>query len=346
MATGSVIILQVSKGMERILRVEDLNVTYGESTRALRKVNFDLFQGEIVGIVGESGSGKSTLGLAIASLLALNKKVKFSGKVNVNGVDILNASEEQLYRIRGTGIFVIFQDPFQSLDPLVSIEDHLSEAYAISSDRNNVKVNPEQIRKAVITALKKVNFTNPEVILKKYPHELSGGQNQRIMIAMAILEKPKLLVADEPTTALDVTTQAQVLTLLKKIVKEEDMSLLFITHDLAVASMLCDRIIVLYDGLIQEIGSVKETISDPLHPYTKGLINSIPNESKKEGRLKFIKGMYIHNEVIDGCPFYPRCDSRKDECIKGIPSLIETRGRKVRCIIYGVEYERTDTTAK
>ncbi|MEM3190941.1 MAG: ABC transporter ATP-binding protein [Thermoplasmata archaeon] len=320
--------------MEKILEVIDLSVTFGEDIQALKEVSFEMFQGEIVGLVGESGSGKSTLGLSIAGLLNLNKKANLKGKVTVTNIDVLSANEEQLSRIRGTGIFVIFQDPFQSLDPLMTIGDHLGEAYKIRRERDGTVINPLDLQTAVITALKRVNFENPEIVLSKYPHELSGGQNQRIMIAMAILEKPFLLIADEPTTALDVTTQAQVLRLLKKIVKEENMALLFITHDLAVASMLCDRIIVLYDGMIQEIGAVDEIITNPLHPYTKGLINSMPTGSKRDTRLKFIKGLYVHNEIIGGCPFYPRCDYRKNMCLEMIPPLVEINGRKVRCVLY------------
>ncbi|MEM0134374.1 MAG: ABC transporter ATP-binding protein, partial [Thermoplasmatales archaeon] len=250
--------------MEKILEVIDLSVAFGEDIQALKEVSFEMFQGEIVGLVGESGSGKSTLGLSIASLLNLNKKAKLKGKVTVTNINVLSANEKQLSRIRGTGVFVIFQDPFQSLDPLMTIGDHLGEAYKIRRERDSNAINLLDLQTTIITALKRVNFENPEIVLSKYPHELSGGQNQRIMIAMAILEKPILLIADEPTTALDVTTQAQVLRLLKKIVKEENMALLFITHDLAVASMLCDRIIVLYDGMIQEIGAVDEIIANPL----------------------------------------------------------------------------------
>ncbi len=325
--------------MDNIIESNDFSVTYGSNIKALRKITFTMIRGEILGIVGESGSGKSTLGLGIAGLLGLNKSARADGKIKVLGIDIVDQRQEELSRIRGTGIFLIFQDPFQSLDPLVSVEKALSEAVEIRNIRNNEEMYPSEIREQIVDALRKVNFSSPETILKKFPHQLSGGQNQRIMIAMAILERPELLIADEPTTALDVTTQAQVLSLLKNIVKEEKMSMLLITHDLAVASMLCDRIIVLYDGLIQEIGNKDEIIGNPLHPYTRGLINSIPAISKREGKLKFIKGIYFHNEVEMGCPFYPRCDYRKEACLKGIPALLKVNGRMVRCIQYGEEYE-------
>lgn len=325
--------------MENILKVEDLSVRFGGNVNALKKVSFEVAHGEILGIVGESGSGKSTLGLSIGRLVDFNTLVEVDGRVYFQEKELLKADQDSLYEIRGSGIFIIFQDPFQSLDPLVTVEEHLSEAFLIIKNKNGEFPNEKEVLENVVLSLKQVNFQNPYEVLKKYPHELSGGQNQRIMIAMAILQKPNLLIADEPTTALDVTTQAQVLSLLEKIVRLENMSLIFITHDLAVASMLCDRILVLYDGMIQEIGRTSDIIENPMHPYTIGLLNSIPSRSKEEGRLKYIKGIYRKDEIKMGCPFYPRCDHHKDECLMGIPKLINVNDRKVRCILYGNEYE-------
>ncbi len=322
-----------------LLRIEDLSVDYRSASGnvpALRDVSVSVKQGEILSIVGESGSGKTTLALAVSRLLTKNSSLMKSGKIIFRGKDITNLKTRGMDSIRGTEIFMIFQNPFMSLNPLMRVRDQIREAIKVRDKRSGQKENRSKILNQVVDVLKAVRIGDAEDLMERYPHQLSGGQNQRIMLAMALVERPSLLIADEPTTALDVTTQAQVLLLLKDIIKETGMSVIFITHDLAVAGSISDRIAVLYGGMIQEIGSSKQILFEPKHPYTVSLIKSIPSKSKNEGYLDAIKGSFRLNGIENMCAFYPRCPLAHDECKRRVPALMSLgTGTYVRCVNYG-----------
>lgn len=286
------------------------------------------------GVVGESGSGKSTLALAIAHLLD-NRVAEYSGgSINLLGVDMLKAPRSAVNRLRGTGIFMVFQDPFMSLDPLETVGNQLLEAIAVRMKRSSKHYKKSEAIQIAVDSLESVRIGDAKNIMRRYPHQLSGGQNQRVMLAMAVAESPKLLIADEPTTALDVTTQGQVLNLLKEIVNETKMSVLYITHDLAVAGSLCDKIAVLYGGLVQEVGPTRDILLSPEHPYTAGLIASIPSKSKRDGSLKAIAGSFSWKDAENQCAFAPRCPYVHNECLQGTPAQIARGERLVRCVNY------------
>ena len=301
---------------------------------ALRGVSLRIEEGETFGVVGESGSGKSTLALAVAHLLDDRVAKYTGGMINLLGVDMLKAPRSTVNRLRGTGIFMVFQDPFLSLDPLETVGSQLLEAISVRMKRASLHFDREEAVQMAMNSLESVRIGDARQILRRYPHQLSGGQNQRVMLAMAVAESPKLLIADEPTTALDVTTQGQVLNLLKEIVDQTKMSVLYITHDLAVAGSLCDRIAVLYGGLVQEVGPTKEILLSPEHPYTAGLIASIPSKSKKDGSLKAITGSFSWKDAEDKCAFAPRCPYAREVCLSGTPALIPRGERLVRCVNY------------
>ncbi len=287
---------------------------------ALRDVSLTVREGEILSLVGESGSGKSTFALAVSKLLSPNVAVIKSGKISFRGNEITNLKGGKMDRLRGTQIFMIFQNPFMSLNPLMRIKDQIREAIRVRNKRaGKERESREKMESEVEFLLKSVRIGDASDMMRRYPHQLSGGQNQRIMLAMALAEKPSLLIADEPTTALDVTTQAQVLSLLKEIIKESGMSVIFITHDLAVAGSISDRIAVLYGGMVQEVGSSKQILNSPKHPYTASLIRSIPSKSKAEGHLEAIKGSFSLSGVENMCAFYPRCPLARNECTKKFP---------------------------
>jgi peptide/nickel transport system ATP-binding protein len=320
-----------------VLSVLDLSVDYrspGGTVHALRNVSLSIKEGEIFGVVGESGSGKSTLALAVAHLLDYRVAGLTGGKINLLGVDMSNANRSTVNSLRGTGVFMVFQDPFMSLDPLETIGNQLLEAISVRMKRSSERFEKEAAVQMAIQCLQSVRIGDAENMMRRYPHQLSGGQNQRIMLAMAVAESPKLLIADEPTTALDVTTQGQILNLLKQIVAENKMSVLYITHDLAVAGSICDRIAVLYGGMVQEMGPTREVLLSPEHPYTVGLIDSIPSKSKKSGNLNAISGSFSWQGVEDKCAFAPRCPLAHDICSERVPVLIQRGNRSVRCVNY------------
>jgi peptide/nickel transport system ATP-binding protein len=320
-----------------ILQVENLSVEYRSRSGnfpALRNVSLSVKEGEILSIVGESGSGKTTFALAVSKLLSTNLAMIKNGKIVFQGIDITKLRGSKMDQLRGTKIFMIFQNPFMSLNPLMRIKDQIREAIRVRDRRSGTTNNDPDSE--VVSLLKSVKIGDAEELMHRYPHQLSGGQNQRIMLAMALAEKPSLLIADEPTTALDVTTQAQVLSLLKDIIKSTGMSVIFITHDLAVAGSISDRIAVMYGGMLQEIGSSLQILTDPKHPYTASLIKSIPSKTKKEGRLEAIKGTFTLAGVEDMCAFYPRCPLAHDECTIKVPALVRSgEGSLVRCVNYG-----------
>lgn len=275
-----------------ILSIQNLSVDYETDNgpfSALRDINLDVAPGQILGLVGESGCGKSTLG---RSLLRLNDEssTSYDGSILLGDRDILAASNAQLPSLRGNEIAMIFQDPLRSLNPVFTIGTQLRNAVRLGGERNKRKVHIESIE-----LLARVGLNDPERRLRQYPHQLSGGQRQRVVIAIALAQRPRVLVADEPTTALDVTTQKQILELLKRLCADSGMALIFVTHDLAVVSQLCDRVAVMYFGVVVEYGSVGEMFHAPQHPYTQGLLSSVPDlETDKSRPLATIVSGHIH----------------------------------------------------
>ena len=329
--------------MAGILDVENLSVDYttpSSEVHALRNVSLTVNEGEVLSLVGESGSGKSTFALAVSRLLPPNAKLLKGGRVLFRGEDLMRLKKPQIRQVRGTGIFMIFQNVFLSLNPLMKIKRQVTEAIDVRSKRAAEKLDKREEEGEVASILKSVRIGDAEDVMERYPHQLSGGQNQRIMLAMALAEKPSLLIADEPTTALDVTTQAQVLFLLKEIREKSKMSIIYVTHDLAVAASISDRIAVLYGGMVQEIGPARQILSDPKHPYTVGLIKSIPSKAKNEGPLEAIKGAFSWDDVGEVCAFAPRCPLAREACSKGIPALNQLEKTQIRCINFGETYEQ------
>ncbi len=327
--------------MTSILEVENLSIDYATSSsmvHALRNVSLTVNEGEVLSIVGESGSGKSTFALAVSKLLPPNATLLKGGRILFRGKDLMQLNKSQIEQIRGTGIFMIFQNVFLSLNPLMKIKRQVIEAINVRSKRISKNIEKREAESEVASILKSVRIGDAEDVMERYPHQLSGGQNQRVMLAMALAEKPSLLIADEPTTALDVTTQAQVLLLLKEIREKAKMSIIYVTHDLAVAASISDRIAVLYGGMVQEIGPARQILSDPKHPYTLGLIKSIPSKAKNDGPLDAIKGAFSWDDVGDACAFAPRCPLVRETCRKGIPALNQLDKTLIRCVNYGEKY--------
>jgi peptide/nickel transport system ATP-binding protein len=325
-----------------VLRVERLTVDYRTAAgpvHALRDVSLSIRQGEILGLVGESGSGKTTLALAVSRLLRTPPAIQRGGKIIFGGKDITRLGASETDYLRGTGIFMVFQDPFQSLNPLMKVKDQLVEAISVRSRRDSRRLDRHDAEAEAVAHLKTVRIGDAKEIAERYPHEISGGQNQRVMLAMALAERPSLLIADEPVTALDVTTQAQILLVFKEIVRATGMAVLFVTHDLAVAGVICNRVAVLYGGMVQEAGPIGAVLSNPKHPYTTGLINSVPSRTKREGSLVAIRGSYNAEGLDSICAFAPRCPLVHDACWKGIPALNDAGGTDVRCLNYGENYE-------
>lgn len=316
-----------------LLEVKDLKTNFynkGEKIEAVRGVSFKIKNGEILGIVGESGSGKSVAMKSILGIVPKNAKIE-SGEIFFEGKDILKLYGKEKQRIKGNDISMIFQDPMTALNPLITIGKHLEEVIL----RYN-KITKEEARKKAVDILNLVGIPMAEKRLKQYPHEFSGGMRQRVLIAMALSSEPKLLIADEPTTALDVTIQSQILNLLKGLKENKSMSIALITHDLGIVASLCSRIIVMYAGMIMEEGFVEDIFYKPTHPYTKALLNSIPKVDEDEKRrLEPIKG--TAPSLLNppkGCPFAERCSFATDKCFREIPeykSISETQ--KARCFL-------------
>ncbi len=297
---------------EKILEIKNLKTyfnTFKGVVKAVDGVDFDLEKGKTLGIVGESGGGKSVTGFSIIKLIEEPGEI-VSGEIIFNGEDLMNKSEKEMGKIRGKEISMIFQDPMTSLNPLFTIKRQMDEVLKLHTDLNE----KERLKRSV-ELLRSVGIPNPEDRVKSYPHELSGGMRQRVIIATSMAVNPKLIIADEPTTALDVTIQAQILRLLKELAKKNNNSLILITHDLAVVSEMADKIIVLYCGKIVEEGPTKEIINESLHPYTRGLLNSIPRYKSKKKRLDTIEGIVPNMfDLPKGCKFAPRCGYKKDKC--------------------------------
>ena len=318
--------------MEHILEVKDLQTSFLTSfgeVKAVRGVSFFVNKGESVGIVGESGSGKSVTSLSVMQLLVGTGKI-IGGSVKLNGRELVGLSPKEMRSIRGKEVAMIFQDPMTSLNPLIPVGEQVGEMLW-SHDKSLSKAQREE---RVIDLFRMVRIPEPETRLKSFPHEFSGGMRQRVMIAMALACKPDLLIADEPTTALDVSIQDQILKLMRSIQKEMGMSIMFITHDLGVVAELCSRVLVMYGGLIMEEANIYDVFENPLHPYTMGLIASIPDINQdKSKKLQPIIGSppdMIHPP--EGCPFAPRCPYACRICLHQLPPVFSAgEGHKSRC---------------
>ncbi len=318
--------------MEPVLKVKNLKTefkTYAGLVKAVRGVNFEIFPGEALGIVGESGCGKSVTGLSIMRLITWPPGKIVDGEIILSGRDILKFPEAEMRKIRGGEISMIFQDPMTSLNPTLTIGFQLTEMLKLHRQMRN----EDALRKA-IQLLDLVRIKSPEQVVKQYPHQLSGGMRQRVMIAMAISCEPKVIIADEPTTSLDVTIQAQILNILNDLRSRLNSSVILITHNLAVVAGLCNKIVVMYAGLIVEEGTDKDIFDNPKHPYSWGLLKAVPRIDEEEReRLSTIKG--IPPDLIappKGCPFAQRCEYAMRICFEKIPDYYEVNGtHRVMC---------------
>lgn len=304
-----------------LLDVRDLYtsfITDAGEVKAVNGVSFTLEKGKVLGIVGESGSGKSVTAYSIMQILAPSGKI-ISGSIRFEGRELVGADEKIMKDIRGNKISIIFQDPMTSLNPTYTIGNQLTESIQLHTKRNK-----KQAYDRAVEMLRLVNVNEPEKRMKQHPFELSGGMRQRVMIAMALACEPDILIADEPTTALDVTIQAQILELMKKLQDEMGMAIIMITHDLGVVAQMCDEVIVMYAGSICERGTADDIFYNPQHEYTKGLLMSIPNADSAGTKLQPISGTPIDLlNMPAGCPFAPRCDRAMKICIKEKPITVE-----------------------
>ena len=318
-----------------LLEVKNLETAFdidGIDYNAVDNVSFLVKPRQIVGVVGESGCGKSVMSLSIMQLLPKGiGKVK-SGEIIFDGINLAKMSESQINKIRGKDVSMIFQEPMTSLNPVFTIGYQLQEVLF-----NHLKISKQEARQKAIALLKSVGISRPEKIVDEYPHQLSGGMRQRVMIAIAIACQPKLLIADEPTTALDVTVQAQILELLKEIQEINDMSVILITHDLGVVAEMCDEVIVMYAGKIVERTDVDTLFHDPKHPYTTLLLGAIPKMEETEERLSSIQGIVpsLTNMPKAGCRFANRCPKAMPECFTVTPVLEDVeQGHEVACLLF------------
>ena len=320
---------------EKTLQVKDLELwfehDYG-ANKILNGISFDIYKGETLGIVGESGCGKSVTSLSIMRLLQ-SPPARLKGSIQLEGKELLTMTERQMQTIRGNRISMIFQEPMTSLNPVFTIGDQLIETFM-----QHQGLSKKEAWQKGIEMLRMVKIPLPEQRMKEYPHQLSGGMRQRVMIAMALACKPELLIADEPTTALDVTIQAQVLDLMRELQKEMGTSIAFITHDLGVVSEMCDRVVVLYCGEVVEEATAEELFENPKHPYTNGLLGTLPRFGQK-GRLETIPGVVPPSgKYPKGCVFAPRCKYATEKCHSDKPTLCDLgAGHKVRCFRFAEE---------
>jgi oligopeptide/dipeptide ABC transporter ATP-binding protein len=318
-----------------LLEVKDLHTYFdieGKKAWATAGVSFNVYAGEFLGIVGESGSGKSVTSLSLMRLIPDPPGHIDSGSVIFGGRDLLQIPLEEMRKVRGREIAMIFQEPMTSLNPVLTIGKQVTESVLLHEN-----ISQEEAKERAIDVLTEVGIPDPEKRLKDYPHQFSGGMRQRVMIAMALICRPKLLIADEPTTALDVTIQAQILELIQGLQEEhQDNATILITHDLAVVAETCDRVIVMYGGKVQETAPTKLLFANPSHPYTRGLMGSIPNEDSKGKKLYAIPGNVPG--IMDfpaGCRFCNRCEDVMDRCRTEEPELTEIApGHELRCHLY------------
>lgn len=317
-------------GYDNLLSIKNLSVEFRTTEgvfRAVRDVNISIRSGETLGIVGESGSGKSVTALSIMNLVP-NPPGEITGEIFFNGHDLLKLPAKEVRKVRGNEISMIFQEPMTSLNPIHTCGKQIMEPLLLHKG-----FTKKDAKTRTLELLKMVGIPLPEQRFNEYPHQLSGGMRQRIMIAMALACRPKLLLADEPTTALDVTIQAQILELMKNLRKEIDSAIIMITHDLGIISEMCDRVVVMYAGQVVESSPLKDLLREPLHPYTEGLLKSIPTITREKQRLHTIEGTVPSPfDMPPGCSFQPRCQYSTAICSEKTPDLIHVaEERAVRC---------------
>jgi peptide/nickel transport system ATP-binding protein len=318
------------KPMKTLLEVDNLTVRFslraGEIT-AVDQVDFKLQEGERFGLVGESGAGKSVTGFALINLISKPGYIA-GGSVRFQGNELTALTDEQIRRVRGNDICMIFQDPMMTLNPVLTIGTQMVET--LQAHRS---ISTKEAERAAVETLRKVQIPSPERRLRQYPHELSGGMRQRVVIAVALITSPSLIIADEPTTALDVTIQAEIMALLLSLCKDENMGLILITHDLAVVSQVTQRIAVMYAGRIVEVGATDDIVKHPRHPYTIGLLSALPQNKPRGQRLDQIRGvMPTLLDIPPGCPFNERCDRAQEICRRQRPGLEwKQHGGRVAC---------------
>ena len=327
-----------------MLSIENLRLNFNTehgTLYALRGVDLRVGQNEVVGLVGESGCGKTVLGLSVLGLNPMPPAELLEGsRILFKGHDIAGLTQNELTLIRGTGASMIFQEPMTSLNPVFTVGEQIAESLKLRFQReqaeNAARSGSAAIGDEVLDALRLVRIADPERVAHRYPHELSGGMKQRVMIAMALAAKPSLLVADEPTTALDVTIQAQILRLMRDLMREVQTSILFITHDLGVIAEIADRVAVMYAGQIVEEANVHDLFSEPLHPYTQGLLASLPRLSDLDREIEQLPGSVPDAlSPPEGCSFHPRCGHVMNRCLTIPPELVTSRsGHKVACHLY------------
>ena len=319
---------------ETILQVKNLSTSFRTERgwlKAIDGVSFHVYQGEILGLVGESGCGKSVTSQSIMRLYDEKRMTRYQGEILLNGKNLFDIPYHQMQHIRGSEVSMIFQDALSSLNPVLKISDQLMEPLRIHQH-----LKPAEARQRGVEMLRLVGIPAPEERMDQYPHELSGGMRQRVMIAIALACRPKLLIADEPTTALDVTIQAQIMDLIVSLNRQLQMGVMLITHDLAVVAQTCQRVAVMYLGQIVEEGAVPDIFDRPLHPYTQGLLSSIPRmDGDRREKLHVISGTVpLLHQMPSGCRFAPRCPYATDKCRNQMPPLQDVPGgQKVRCWI-------------
>ena len=328
---------------EPLLSVRNLTTVFdvpGRPVVAVNDVSFDIHKGETLGLVGESGSGKSVTAFSLIRLLQPPGRIAY-GRILFRGRDLVTLSESDIREVRGAGIGLIFQEPMAALNPVMRVGAQIAEGLRVHG-----LAGKEEARQRAIELLRAVRITDPERRVDDYPHQLSGGMRQRVMIAVALACGPPLVIADEPTTALDVTVQAQILDLLRDMKRQFDLALLLITHDLGVIAETADRVAVMYAGRIVEQGVVREIFNRPLHPYTQGLLASIPG-GEVGRRLRAIEGVVPNlADLPPGCTFAPRCPHRMDVCVTAVPALTETESaHSVRCYLHSAAAEPTHVNA-
>lgn len=317
---------------ENLLEIKNLAIHYmaeDGTVRAVEDMNLEVGTGETLGLVGETGAGKTTTALGIMQLVPDPPGKIVDGQIFFEGEDLLKKNQQELRKIRGNKISMIFQDPMTSLNPVMTVGDQIGEVIKLHQ-----KVNAKEALVKAQEMLEKVGI--PGARAKDYPHQFSGGMRQRVVIAIALACNPALLIADEPTTALDVTIQAQVLELMKNLKKEFQTSMIMITHDLGIVADICDKVAIMYAGKVVEYTDKRRLFTTPKHPYTVGLFNSIPNIEEDEDRLKPIKGLMPDpTNLPSGCPFHPRCPKATEECSKRVPKTTEVEpGHYVNCLLY------------
>ncbi|MDF2556603.1 MAG: hypothetical protein K0R71_431 [Bacillales bacterium] len=319
---------------DNVLEIKRLNISFMTDKKKINAINnvaFKIKKGEILGLVGESGSGKSITSLSILGLLPSPPAVIEESEILFHDLDLIQASEQQMQKIRGNRISMIFQEPMTSLNPLYTVGNQLLE-----SVQKHQSLSKSEANDICIHTLKSVGLARAEAIMNEYPHQLSGGMRQRVMIAMAMVCQPEILIADEPTTALDVTIQSQILKLMKELNEKTGTSVLFITHDLGVVAEICHRVIVMYGGRIVEEGSVLDVFKNPQHPYTRGLLKSVPDIRNKQDKLYAIPGSVPKpGSIQKGCYFAPRCEFAKDICFENEPEFVQLTedGHRSRCFL-------------